>query len=344
MRVQFVAYRYVRLNELEVLGVADETDKIFQPPHRSRAANSDSDTVLDVVSQLLSDPKRKPDAGARKRITKKSNEGSPHENLARPVDIVDPPPPLPPPLEAPPPLASSIRSTGGIANASYLTPMATSTVPAGDAECEVECFAALLPEHWCRPVWYGGSSSSSSGAAAPGVASGAGAASSASSSSVGLVVASGTHAAPVVSIAGESFTSGIAPRPIVVDVRPSLESELAEEVVEMADLDMPRFNPDKKSVHHPHTGEILGHIRPMKVDTPQECISIYCRLHGCAPPLKRLHQALPHREMIEWFRDGLHEVPRGKEHRTKHVAMFHERLCNHLAAGKAAQHSEQLAS
>ena len=98
-----------------------------------------------------------------------------------------------------------------------------------------------------------------------------------------------------------------------------LEKEVIDEMAREAEL--PWIDPVTKQVHNPLDGAIIGRIKPMHEGTPKECLSIYCRMHQCVPPLRRTVHALPLDALRRWFADGL-ALPRGKEHRAAHLAIM----------------------
>ena len=89
---------------------------------------------------------------------------------------------------------------------------------------------------------------------------------------------------------------------------------------------LPTWSPDGFQVRQRGTERILGRIKPLRVGTAQEAVSVYCRLHQCAPPLKRLCQALPQRKALAWLLEGL-EMPDGKSGQAEHMALWREYSC-----------------
>ena len=70
-------------------------------------------------------------------------------------------------------------------------------------------------------------------------------------------------------------------------------------------------------------GKILGRIKPMHEGTPKWCLSVYCRLHQCSPPLQRASKAPPSSAILQWFHDA-HDLPVGKEGQAAHMKRFHD--------------------
>lgn len=56
---------------------------------------------------------------------------------------------------------------------------------------------------------------------------------------------------------------------------------------------------------------IIGRISPWKQNTPQECVSVYCRLHGCSL-CHRVEQFPSQASVLAWFADGL-AMPPGRD-------------------------------
>jgi hypothetical protein len=151
---------------------------------------------------------------------------------------------------------------------------------------------------------------------AGGVVHGAGASSSSSSGpSTG-----GAHAA--------SSSSGVV-APLV-----RLDEEIADVHEEPPDaewvaanvaIELPRWNPENHQVTDAETGAILGRIKEMHLGTTKEAISVYCRLHGCSPPLQRTATSPTNQQLVMWFNRGI-ELGRGPQHKAEHIRMFKELL------------------
>ena len=75
-----------------------------------------------------------------------------------------------------------------------------------------------------------------------------------------------------------------------------------------------------------HTGRSIGSITVMRPNTTQEAISVYCRLHQCKAPCKRVASAPSERAILEWFWQGMHDCPQGKLGREEHLRMYRELL------------------
>lgn len=77
------------------------------------------------------------------------------------------------------------------------------------------------------------------------------------------------------------------------------------------------------AIHQVYSGgDILGCIKPVNPNERKEAISIYCRLHGCSPPLGRAAASMPTRLLLRWFADAL-EMGRSRDHRAERLAAFH---------------------
>lgn len=68
--------------------------------------------------------------------------------------------------------------------------------------------------------------------------------------------------------------------------------------------------------------EPLGRISLIKVGTPQEAVSVYCRRHGCSF-MKGCRVAPSNDDMLAWFRAGM-EIPKGRDPalQTRHKRLF----------------------
>lgn len=85
---------------------------------------------------------------------------------------------------------------------------------------------------------------------------------------------------------------------------------------------LPVWDPASKSVKDCDTGQVIGSIKGLHIGTAKECVSIYCRLHQCSPPLRRIGAAPSNRDILSWFRAGQQECPPGKGGRAAHLRMF----------------------
>ncbi len=52
------------------------------------------------------------------------------------------------------------------------------------------------------------------------------------------------------------------------------------------------------------TDEIIGRVKMIREGLPTECVSVYCRLHGCTVPLKRTRQSPNIESLLGWFQAG----------------------------------------
>jgi hypothetical protein len=94
----------------------------------------------------------------------------------------------------------------------------------------------------------------------------------------------------------------------------------------LRDAGMPVYDGETHQVHSArHPQIILGRIKPVHPGSAKECISVYCRRHGCTPPLTRSSQGMSLVRMVEWFRDG-EDIEFGKAHRAEHMKRWHELL------------------
>ena len=69
-------------------------------------------------------------------------------------------------------------------------------------------------------------------------------------------------------------------------------------------------------------GVIIGRIKPTHENSPKEAISVYCRLHGCSVPLRRVCQCPPMPQILDWFNAGLHDVPKGQVGKAQHLSLW----------------------
>ena len=96
---------------------------------------------------------------------------------------------------------------------------------------------------------------------------------------------------------------------------------LAQEAQEERDA-LPVWDPASMSVKDQDTGTVVGSIKGLHSGTPKECVSIYCRLHACSPPLRRIATAPSNHDILSWFRAGQQECPPGKAGREAHLKLF----------------------
>jgi hypothetical protein len=118
-------------------------------------------------------------------------------------------------------------------------------------------------------------------------------------------------------VAGDA--AGDAPQPDGLDPgadgpepEPGLEDALA------AIDDMPRYDPASYQVLLPPHGRILGRIKPLHLGTPKEAVSVYCRIHGCAPGLRTRKNAHSVEAMLSWFQEGI-DLPHGAPGKAAHL-------------------------
>jgi hypothetical protein len=78
-------------------------------------------------------------------------------------------------------------------------------------------------------------------------------------------------------------------------------------------------------VHDVASNAIIGRIKELHANTPKEAVSYYCRLHGCSPPLQRLHLAPSTASVLQWFARG-QDLGSGRQHKDAHMGMFRELL------------------
>ncbi len=97
----------------------------------------------------------------------------------------------------------------------------------------------------------------------------------------------------------------------------------SDEDGEPEDSDLPSYNPLTGQVTtRSEVPEPLGRISLIKIGTPAEAVSIYCRRHGCSI-MKRCAQSPSHPALLEWFKAGL-DIPKGHEPglSSKHKRLF----------------------
>ena len=88
---------------------------------------------------------------------------------------------------------------------------------------------------------------------------------------------------------------------------------------------LPIFDPTNSSVVNPSTGEVIGRISMVRVDTPQFAISVYCRLHQCSCPLRKAATSPDVNTILMWFQEGL-DLGKGSQHKKTHLARYKELL------------------
>jgi hypothetical protein len=92
--------------------------------------------------------------------------------------------------------------------------------------------------------------------------------------------------------------------------------------------ELPVWNPGTCQVTLPGSTQILGRIKPIHPNTSKEAVSIYCRLHQCAPPLRRLATAPTNAQILRWFLAGKEQCPGGTQGRAEHLRLF-KTMCAH---------------
>jgi hypothetical protein len=95
--------------------------------------------------------------------------------------------------------------------------------------------------------------------------------------------------------------------------------EAADEAEAM--LRLPFFNTTTCAVHDGGPDGIkLGRMKPMKEGTPGECMTVYCRRHGCSKIIRTAE--LPERDRIlRWFAEG-RAIKFGAEGKHEHMRAF----------------------
>jgi len=126
----------------------------------------------------------------------------------------------------------------------------------------------------------------------------------------------GPHAAPA---QAPCHGEGLQPEP-----EHELDHALAEEWQEAAQVPVPNvyWDPASYQVHlgQSSAGAILGRVKPMKINTPQECVSVYCRRHQCTKLIKA--KDAPHTDnLLRWFEQGL-DIPQGTDHKRQHMGLW----------------------
>jgi hypothetical protein len=98
----------------------------------------------------------------------------------------------------------------------------------------------------------------------------------------------------------------------------------ADVAADFAAIGLPVYDPITCQVVRPG-GVVLGRIKPMHVGTAKAAQSVYCRMHGCAPPLQRRAQAFTVEQLLQWFHDG-EELPTSyaqkAQSKADHLRMF----------------------
>ena len=91
-----------------------------------------------------------------------------------------------------------------------------------------------------------------------------------------------------------------------------------------AEDSLPYWEPTTKQVHCATTDKIIGRLTTLHTDTKQECVSTYCRLHQCRPPMRGTTKASSYPKLLKWFDRGQRECAQGKEGRAAHMRIWKE--------------------
>jgi len=110
------------------------------------------------------------------------------------------------------------------------------------------------------------------------------------------------------------------------DVAAGALREIGEAEREM--MELPTWMPESFQVVDRHSSQVLGRIKPIHPSTSKEAISIYCRLHQCQPPLRRLATAPTNRQILRWFHAGQRDCPAGRSGQVEHLRLF-KSMCAH---------------
>ena len=80
---------------------------------------------------------------------------------------------------------------------------------------------------------------------------------------------------------------------------------------------LPFFDHNTYQVHDgpDSSAPILGRIKPVREGTKFECISVYCRRHGCSKMVRVLHMP-SQAAILEWFK---HDMDAGAQHKSAHL-------------------------
>lgn len=97
--------------------------------------------------------------------------------------------------------------------------------------------------------------------------------------------------------------------------------DLAHEAEQERDV-LPVWDALSKNVTDSETGNTIGSIKGVHVGTKKECVAVYCRLHQCNPPMRRIAAAPTNEAILAWFRAGLQDCPAGKAGRNEHLRLF----------------------
>ena len=95
---------------------------------------------------------------------------------------------------------------------------------------------------------------------------------------------------------------------------PDVEAAWAEAEEEAsAAHDLPFFDHRTYQVHDgPNSSApIIGRIKPVREGTPSECISVYCRRHGCSKMVRVKHMP-SQAAILNWFKICLDPGPKHK--------------------------------
>eukprot|EP00971_Amphidinium_carterae_P352825 6492744-Amphidinium_carterae.1 len=106
-----------------------------------------------------------------------------------------------------------------------------------------------------------------------------------------------------------------------------LPADIAEEWEQAAvEQEQPAvfFDPASKYVHsgNDKSGKVIGRITLVRVNTPSEAISCYCRLHQCGK-ITRVIQAPHHADLLQWYAAGLDCASKAE-----HLALFPRTRCD----------------
>jgi hypothetical protein len=81
---------------------------------------------------------------------------------------------------------------------------------------------------------------------------------------------------------------------------------------------------DKDEWRDVRTGRVLGTVSIVRPGEPNECISMYCRMHQCKPPLRISRLRPPNMHNIQqWYHLG-RSIPDGKAGQAEHMRRFVE--------------------
>ena len=85
---------------------------------------------------------------------------------------------------------------------------------------------------------------------------------------------------------------------------PPAPPSIAEELMGASVDDLPELRDDGQ-VKHRTTGRIYGRVKILHEGKPNECLTVYCKLHQCAPPPKKAAVCPGVPELMQWFQKGL---------------------------------------